>query len=96
MGRLRRSTEHTAYLNLRAGIPAPRSGSIEQNGEAIAEQIDGQIFIDTWGLVCPGQPEIAAEFAGKAASVSHDGNGMYGGQYVASAIALAFTAGSAM
>ena len=26
------STEHTAYLNLRNGIPAPMSGSIEQNG----------------------------------------------------------------
>src|SRR5438270_9603177 len=25
------STEHTAYLNLKAGIPAPRSGSVAQN-----------------------------------------------------------------
>jgi len=89
-----RSTEHTAYLNLRAGIPAPRSGSIEQNGAAIAEQIGGQIFIDTWGLVCPNQPELAAEYAGKAASVSHGGNAIYGGQYVATAISLAFTAKS--
>ena len=39
------STEHTAYLNLRNGIPAPRSGSIEQNGATMAEQIGGQIFI---------------------------------------------------
>ena len=87
-----RSTEHTAYLNLRAGIPAPRSGSIEQNGAAVAEQIGGQIFIDTWGLVLPGQPELAAEFAGKAASVSHGGNAIYGGQFVAAAIAIAFVA----
>ncbi len=86
------STEHTAYLNLRAGIPAPRSGSVEQNGAAIAEQIGGQIFIDSWGLVLPGRPELAAEYAAKAASVSHGGNGIYGGQYVAAAIALAFTA----
>ncbi len=28
------STEHTAYLNLKNGIPAPRSGSIGQNGGA--------------------------------------------------------------
>ncbi|MCI6594468.1 MAG: ADP-ribosylglycohydrolase family protein [Firmicutes bacterium] len=49
------STEHTVYLNLRNGIPAPRSGSIEQNGAATAEQIGGQIFIDTWGLVAPGK-----------------------------------------
>lgn len=51
------STEHTAYLNLRSGIPAPRSGSVEQNGAAVAEQIGGQIFIDTWGLVNPAAPE---------------------------------------
>lgn len=38
------STEHTAYLNLRNGIPAPRSVSIEQNGAATAEQIGGQIL----------------------------------------------------
>ena len=47
------STEHTAYLNLKHGIPAPDSGSIKQNGKIMAEQIGGQIFIDTWGLVNP-------------------------------------------
>lgn len=41
-----RSTEHTAYLNLKAGIPAPKSGSIEQNGKIIAEQIDQQGKLD--------------------------------------------------
>ena len=87
-----RSTEHTAYLNLRAGIPAPRSGSVEQNGPTIAEQIGGQIFIDCWGLICPGRPDLAAEFAQKAASVSHGGNGIYGGMFIAAAIAAAFTA----
>lgn len=84
------STEHTAYLNLRNGIPAPRSGSIEQNGCAVAEQIGGQIFIDTWGLVSPGNPEQAARFAKEAASVTHDGNGIYGGVFVAVCISYAF------
>lgn len=88
------STEHTAYLNLRRGIKAPMSGSVEQNGAAVAEQIGGQIFIDTWGLVAPGNPKLAAELAGKAASVTHGGNGVYGGIFVASAISAAFTAGS--
>ena len=64
------STEHTAYLNLRNGISAPRSGSIEQNGAATAEQIGGQIFIDTWGLVAPGNPDLAARLA-REAEVSH-------------------------
>lgn len=84
------STEHTAYLNLRSGIPAPRSGSIAQNGYATAEQIGGQIFVDSWGLVCPGNPDLAAKLAGEAASVTHDGNGIYGGRYVAACIAAAF------
>lgn len=84
------STEHTAYLNLRNGIPAPRSGSIEQNGATMAEQIGGQIFIDSWGLVSPGNPEQAAKLAEQAASVTHGGNGVYGGIYVACCISLAF------
>ncbi len=85
------STEHTAYLNLWAGIPAPRSGSIQQNGATMAEQIGGQIFIDPWGLVSPGNPAQAASLAKKAASVTHDGNGVWGGVFVACAISLAFT-----
>ena len=84
------STEHTAYLNLRNGIPAPRSGSIQQNGSTMAEQIGGQIFIDPWGLVSPGNPKQAAQLAEKAASVTHGGNGVWGGVYVACAISLAF------
>lgn len=86
-----KSTEHTAYLNLRNGINAPRSGSISQNGAEVAEQIGGQIFIDTWGLVAPGNVKLAAHFAEKAASVSHDGNGKYGGMFIAACISAAFT-----
>jgi len=86
-----KSTEHTAYLNLRNGIMAPRSGSVEQNGKAVAEQIGGQIFIDTWGLVVPNNPKLAAEYANKAASVAHGGNGVYGGMFIAACISAAFT-----
>lgn len=85
-----KSTEHTAYQNLKNGIMAPRSGSIEQNGAAVAEQIGGQIFIDVWGLIAPGNPKLAAEYAEKIASVSHDGNGKYGGMFIAACIAAAF------
>ena len=84
------STEHTAYLNLRNAIPAPQSGSIEQNGLTVAEQIGGQIFIDCWGLVAPNNPELAAHFATLAASVTHDGNGIYGGVFVAVCVSCAF------
>ncbi|HBK58272.1 MAG TPA: hypothetical protein DDZ37_02740 [Spirochaetaceae bacterium] len=85
-----RSTEHTAYLNLKNGIPAPESGSIVRNGKVVAEQIGGQIFIDTWGLVWPGNPAKAAEFAALAASVSHDGEGLNGARFIAGCIAAAF------
>jgi ADP-ribosylglycohydrolase len=84
------STEHTAYLNLRNGIPAPRSGSIEQNGKTAAEQIGGQIFIDTWGLVSPGNPDLAAKLSREAASVTHGGNAVYGGIFIAVCISWAF------
>ena len=85
-----KSTEHTAYLNLRNGIKAPYSGSVELNGATVAEQIGGQIFIDTWGLVIPGNYKLAAEYAKKAASVAHGGNGVYGGMFIAACISVAF------
>ena len=84
------STEHTAFLNLWNGIPAPRSGSAMQNGWTVAEQIGGQIFIDCWGLINPGNTERAAQFARAAASVTHDGNGIWGGIFVAVCISCAF------
>ena len=89
-----RSTEHTAYLNLKNGIPAPASGSLAVNGAAIAEQIGGQIFIDSWGWLNPGNPKRAAEMSARAASVAHDGNGLHGARWVAAAIAQAFVAKS--
>lgn len=84
------STEHTAYLNLRNGMEAPESGSIKQNGHIVAEQIGGQIFIDCWGLVSPGNPKQAADLARKAASVTHDGEGVFGGIFIACCISAAF------
>ncbi|MEQ8671604.1 MAG: ADP-ribosylglycohydrolase family protein [Aggregatilineales bacterium] len=84
------STEHTAYRNMAAGIPAPLSGSIALNGATMAEQIGGQIFSDIWGLVAPSNPTLAADLAEKAASVSHDGNGIYGGRFIAAMVSCAF------
>jgi ADP-ribosylglycohydrolase len=72
-GGLSRSTEHTAFLRLKSGIPAPRSGSIELNGRSMAEQIGAEIFIDSWAMANPGDPERAVAMAREAASVSHDG-----------------------
>ena len=89
-GGLGNSTEHTAFLRLKAGIPAPTSGSIATNGKTAAEQIGAQIFIDGWALVAPGNPRLAVELAGKAGSVSHDGEAIYAAQLVAAMEAQAF------
>src|SRR5919108_5561167 len=89
-GGLGNSTEHTAFLRLKDGIPAPHSGSIALNGKVVAEQIGAQIFIDGWGLISPGDPDLAADLARRAASVSHDGEAIYGAQVIAALIAQAF------
>ena len=90
-GGLGNSTEHTAYLRLKNGIEAPRSGSIALNTKVVAEQIGAQIFIDGWAMVAPGDPELAAALAAKAGSVSHDGEAVYGAQVLAAMEAAAFT-----
>src|SRR5687767_1679848 len=89
-GGLGNSTEHTAYLRLKRGVSAPRSGSIALNGQVVAEQIGAQTFIDGWAMVAPGDPELAASLAGRAASVSHDGAAIHGAQVLAAMEAQAF------
>ena len=84
------STEHTAYANLANGIPAPLSGSAALNGKIASDQIGGQIFSDIWGLVAPDEPTLAADFAAKAASVTHDGEGINGGRFIAGLVSHAF------
>jgi ADP-ribosylglycohydrolase len=89
-GGLGNSTEHTAYLRLKNGVQAPDSGSIALNGKIIAEQIGAQIFIDGWAMVAPGNAELAADLAKRAASVSHDGEAIYASQVLAAMEAQAF------
>ncbi len=84
------STEHTAWLNLKRGVPAPHSGSIATNGQAVAEQIGAQIFIDGWALAAPGQPKLAAKLAEAAGSVSHDGESVHAAMLLAAMEAEAF------
>ncbi len=84
------STEHTAYMRLKHGVPAPLSGSIDLNSKVVAEQIGAQIFVDGWAMAAPGDPEFAAELARRAGSVSHDGESVYGAQVVAAMEAQAF------
>lgn len=89
-GGLCRSTEHTAYIRLKNGIKAPESGSEKLNGKSMSEQIGSEIFIDTWALVNPNNPERTADMARRAASVSHDGLAVDAAVYLAVMESLAF------
>lgn len=89
-GGLGRSTEHTAYLNLKNGMTAPQSGAIETNGRTLAEQIGAQIFIDAIAMACPNNPKKAVELVRNAASVSHDGIAVEAACHLAALEALAF------
>jgi ADP-ribosylglycohydrolase len=84
------SVEHTVYLRLKEGMQAPETGAAALNGKVLSEQIGAQIFIDGWAMVCPGDPELAADLARRAASVSHDGEAIYAAQVVAAMEAQAF------
>ena len=90
-GGMGRSTEHTAYLRLKQGRPAPESGSSALNGRGMAEQIGAQIFIDPWALANPNEPARAAQLARAAASVSHDGIAVECAVFLAVLEALSFT-----
>jgi ADP-ribosylglycohydrolase len=89
-GGLSRSTEHTAFLRLKEGIDAPRSGSSELNGESMATQIGAQIFIDAWAMANPANPERTAYMAREAARVSHDSIAVEAAVYLAVMQSMAF------
>ncbi len=81
-----------ARANLRAGIPAPQSGSYLYNYHC--DDIDWQIEADFLGNLYPGLVDKAAERAFDIGHIINYGDGVYGGVYVAAMHAAAFTAGS--
>ena len=91
-GGLGNSTEHTAYLRMKAGVVPPASGSIAVNGQVVAEQVGAQIFVEGFAMTCPGDPAAAADLAELAASVSHDGEAVQAARVVAALVAQAFVA----
>ena len=89
-GGLGNSTEHTAYLRMKAGIAPPESGSMARNGKVVAEQVGAQIFVEGFAMTCPGDPQTAADLAEIAASVSHDGEALQAARVIAALVAQAF------
>lgn len=54
------------------------------------EWIGAQIRADGWAWICAGKPELAAEFAHRDASWTHERNGIYGEMMFAAMQAAAF------
>jgi ADP-ribosylglycohydrolase len=73
---------------LRRDVKAPLSGDPRYNLHA--NDIDFQIESDFIGLMCPGLPRAAQQFAGRVGHVMNYGDGVYGGVFFGGMYAAAF------
>jgi hypothetical protein len=88
--------EHVVYLNLAEAVGEHQPDDIDL--EYVSgflnpgvEWIGAQIRTDVYGYVCPGDPELAAEFAWRDAYLTHRKSGLYGPMWVSAMNASAFT-----
>jgi ADP-ribosylglycohydrolase len=81
------TAEQTALDNIKAGVMPPDS---RWPGNPCGAWVGAQMRGEVHGLIAPGRPEIAAEFAFRDAVISHYREGLDGEIYAAAAISLAF------
>ncbi|MCE5199021.1 MAG: ADP-ribosylglycohydrolase family protein [Armatimonadota bacterium] len=77
-----------AMKNFRTGIRPPLSGAF--NNSYFGESMGCPIRSEIWGLVAPGDPELAASYAEKDAVLDHYGNSVYAEKLLAAIESMAF------
>ncbi len=81
------TAEQTALDNIKAGLMPPES---RWHGNPCGAWVGAQMRGEVHGLIAPGRPETAAEFAFRDAVLSHYREGVDGEVYTAAAVSLAF------
>lgn len=80
------TAELVALRNFQRGIWPPESARV---GNPYQEMIGAQMRGEIWGLIAPGMPTLAADYAYRDASITHTGNGIYGEQFIAALVSAA-------